>query len=200
MLTKRIFVSVDLPTEVKDYLRSLQKSNIYWIKWMKPQNLHITLSFLGDLIDSKLAELKLILTEIAAAYHPFKLKFTDFHQERDMLWLLPEENQALSDLQQDLQKKFREQRLGKTERRHYAPHVLIAKSKTGRPMIWRPENFSPQEFEVDRINLYESKLTPDAATHILIQSFALGNPTPTLSPPVSSASGGRIGGDEEGVL
>lgn len=172
---KRIFVSVDLPATVKDYLKSVQKPNIYWIKWPKTQNLHITLSFLGDLTTQKIEDLKQILSEAASAYAPFNLKFSGFHQERDMLWLIPEENDVLSELQKDLQSRLRRVHLGKRERRHYEPHVLIAKSKTGRPMIWKPENFATLEFEVDKINLYKSKLTPGAATHILLQSFALEN-------------------------
>jgi 2'-5' RNA ligase len=171
---KRIFVSIDLPPSIIDYLKTIQNHNVYWIKWMPAKNLHITLNFLGDLGKAEIEDAKQILADTVPYYQPFVLRLSGTRSERDMLWLVPEESDMLRDLQSELKNKLKNSRLGKRERRSYIPHVLLAKSKTGRNMIWQPKQFTPMEFAVDKINLYESRLTPGAATHILIQSFPLG--------------------------
>lgn len=172
-MTKRVFVSVDLPPRVKEYLRSIQNPEIYWIKWMPPANFHITLNFLGDLNDVRIREAEAVLEEISAQSKPFAIRLSRLAASRDMLWLLPDEEPNLVNLQGELKNQLRGARIGKRERRSFQPHVLMARSKTGRNMRQVIDNFAPQEFAVDRINLYESRLTPGAATHILIKSLNL---------------------------
>lgn len=171
---KRIFVSIDLPDFAKSVLSAARREDIRWIKWMKTANLHITLNFLGELRENEILKAEEAISEVVPYHKPFTLKFSHLRGERDMLWLLPEESRELSDLQSELQQKLREARVGKRERREYIPHILLAKSKTGRLMEWQPENFEGFEFEVRDIHLYESQLTPGAATHTLIKSFPLG--------------------------
>ena len=180
-MTARCFVSIDLPKSVKEYLGSLALHDIYWIKWMKPANFHITLNFLGELGPERVAETKEILASISSLHKPFSIRLDRIETELDMLWLMParptggpEKNDALEALLDDLKSQLRSARLGKSERRSYVPHILLGRSKTGRHMRPVIENFEPQEFVADRINLYESELTPGSATHRLIESFPLG--------------------------
>lgn len=170
-MTKRCFVSIDLPPYARDYVASLARRDIYWIKWVKPENFHITLSFLGDLTPERIADTRALLSDISQFYKPFTLKLTELKTNQDMLWLLPEFDRTLDDLADELKAKLRGARIGKRERRSYTPHILLARSKTGRHMQQVIENFQPLEFTVDRINLYKSELTPGAATHTLIESF-----------------------------
>ena len=47
----RVFVSVSLPTEVKDELYKVQKlisPSLAKIKWVPKKNIHLTLKFLGE--------------------------------------------------------------------------------------------------------------------------------------------------------
>lgn len=171
----RCFVSINLPPKIKDYLTRLQRPDIYWIKWMKPGNYHITLNFLGDLNAARINAAREVLTEVSAFHKPFTLNLSRLETSRDMLWLLPDEAPTLTELQDELKDKLHDARIDKRERRSYMPHILLAKSKTGRNMRQVIKNFEPQEFEVDKIHLYESELTPGAATHRLIESFVLGN-------------------------
>lgn len=173
MNKSRIFTSVDLPLVLKSYLKSLQDRRVYWIKWMEPRNFHITLNFLGDLKAFEISAAAEVIEEIAPRFAPLSLRLEKIISERDMLWAVVSSSEILLSLQEELNNSLHHRRLGKTERRRFAPHVLLGKSKTGRRMSWRPSHFTPQDFMVDRINLYESRLTPGAATHILIKSFPL---------------------------
>lgn len=173
MNTKRTFISIDLPVKLKDYLKSLQKKEIRWVRWSEPQNWHITLNFLGNLEPLQITQVMEILQNTALQQKSFELTLETFKGERDMLWLEPSANQTLTDLQNLLKEQLLEQRLMKKERRAYSPHVLLARGYRNRHMTWSPDNFQPQTFFVDKINLYESRLTPGAATHFRLQSYPL---------------------------
>lgn len=172
-MTKRIFVSIDLTSEIKNYLKNLRQSGTNWIKWMKPENLHITLNFLGNLDEREIREAEEILTETAHAFVRFTVKLEGIKSQHDMLWLTPSKTGELAVLQKDLKEKFDQKRLGKREKRQYHPHILVAKSKTGRKFTWQPKTFQPLELPVNKICLYESKLNPQGAIHTLIKSFPL---------------------------
>lgn len=174
-MDKRCFVSIDLPREIREYVGSLARHDIYWIKWIRPGNFHITLNFLGDLKAERIAETRRVLGEVAPLYKSFPLRLDKIETSRDMLWLLPEPNETMEQLQDEIKDKLKSARLGKRERRSYIPHILLARSKTGRHMRPVIENFEPQEFTVDRINLYESELTPGMATHRLLESYKLSS-------------------------
>ncbi|MDP3740703.1 MAG: RNA 2',3'-cyclic phosphodiesterase [bacterium] len=174
-MIKRIFVSIDLPREVREYFIRIQNPGIYWIKWMKSGNLHITLNFLGDLNSPQIENAKQVLLDVANLHSAFELTLDTVKQERDMLWIMPSRSSSVDDIAETLKERLKHARLGKRERRSFNPHVLLGRSKTGRYMKWKPENFKPVTFTVDKINLYESELTPGAATHRLIESFDLGD-------------------------
>jgi len=172
---KRIFTSIELPKQVIIYMQTLQEREIRWIKWMHSDNLHITLNFLGEITGQETDQCKEILRKTAQDSQAFKILLNKIIPKKEMLWVLPEKNNALFDLQNKLKKGFEEQGIGKKEKRRFNPHVLIAKTKNSRDMKWDNKNFLPQEFEVKKICLFESELTPGAATHTLIQSFPLAD-------------------------
>lgn len=174
-MEKRCFVSIDLPVGIKDYLGRLVRRDIYWIKWMNPKNFHITLNFLGDMGADRIGEVRTILAQVSVDYQPFIIKLAEIQPSRDMLWLLPENNETLTRLRDEFKDKLKSARLGKRERQSYVPHILVARSKTGRRMRQVIENFEPKEFTVDKIHLYESELTSEAAIHRLIESFPLSS-------------------------
>ena len=50
--TFRAFVAIDLPESVRSTLRTVQqelKSGKFRIKWVRPEIIHLTLKFLGDI-------------------------------------------------------------------------------------------------------------------------------------------------------
>lgn len=64
----RSFIAIGLPQEVKDALTDIQqklKKTQVDAKWVKPENLHLTLKFLGDINDNQLHNIKIILKEAA---------------------------------------------------------------------------------------------------------------------------------------
>ena len=70
MKSKRLFVSIDLPDSVKETLTKLDP-NLRGIRWLRPEQMHLTLSFLGDVAEETEAKLRETLAAIKVA--PFFL-------------------------------------------------------------------------------------------------------------------------------
>ncbi len=72
MKRRRIFIAINLPEDIKRKLADFRKN---WpelpIRWTKPNNLHITLDFLGYLTDEELAEICKITKEAASKNSSF---------------------------------------------------------------------------------------------------------------------------------
>jgi 2'-5' RNA ligase len=73
----RAFIAIDLSKEIKEYLSFLQaqlkKSNAD-VKWVAPDNLHITLKFLGEINEAHTKQVIGIIKSIASAHTQFHLK------------------------------------------------------------------------------------------------------------------------------
>ncbi|MBL7151251.1 MAG: RNA 2',3'-cyclic phosphodiesterase [Candidatus Omnitrophica bacterium] len=64
----RAFIAIELPKEIKDALSTLQeelKSSGADVKWVAPDNIHLTLKFLGEIDDKKADEVSKIIEEAA---------------------------------------------------------------------------------------------------------------------------------------
>ena len=75
----RLFIAIELPEEVKNYLFELEgnlKSKRFGkINWVFKKNLHITLKFLGEVKEDKVEELKDYLKKIK--FEKFKISLED---------------------------------------------------------------------------------------------------------------------------
>src|SRR3989338_6773478 len=75
----RLFLGIDLPDKIKDYLFNLQSglknSSLAKVAWESKYKFHITLKFLGDVPDEKIINLKNKLKNIKL--NKFKLKLTN---------------------------------------------------------------------------------------------------------------------------
>ena len=72
----RSFIALELSKEIKDELGRLQdelKEAGADVKWVKPENIHLTLKFLGDIDERKLGDIKKTLAEVASKFAPFEV-------------------------------------------------------------------------------------------------------------------------------
>ena len=68
----RLFVGLSLPNEIRLALGHLM-FGLDGVRWVKPENLHLTVRFIGDVSLSDSVDLDLILSAINS--EPFKLQF-----------------------------------------------------------------------------------------------------------------------------
>lgn len=168
----RLFIAIPMPVEVLDRAAAI-RTPLPGARWVPPEQVHLTLHFLGE-VDPPLLE------EIAAAVeHPatpaFPLTtghlgaFPSLRQPR-VLWLGLEESSPLRALHLELGLSLA--RIGlEGDTRAFHPHLTLARLK-GTPtpavaeLIARPPDAPPLTFQVDRVILYESILSPGGATHL----------------------------------
>ncbi|MBI3978822.1 MAG: RNA 2',3'-cyclic phosphodiesterase [Chloroflexi bacterium] len=71
----RAFVAIELPDAVREYLGHLQErlAAAGGVAWVRPEGLHVTLKFLGNVPESRISALSGSLADLAQAHHPCRL-------------------------------------------------------------------------------------------------------------------------------
>jgi 2'-5' RNA ligase len=185
----RIFIAINLPEEIKKELEKFQfKFSELPARWVKPENLHITLAFLGYLTDEELVEVLRITKEVASRHQPFSINLNKIlygppKMPPRMVWVEGEKSKDLANLQIDLEKSLTSS--GKIrfepEERSFTCHITLARIKQ-----WEFRQIEPEErlqidedisfsFEVNSIEVMESQLKRGGAEYTVLESAPLAN-------------------------
>ena len=70
----RLFIAVDIPKELKQKIIDLQPKlkNYVYGNFVKEENTHITMKFLGEVEDSKVDKIKSLCSEASSEFKSFK--------------------------------------------------------------------------------------------------------------------------------
>lgn len=161
----RLFVAIPLPealcTELAGFAGGLDNT-----RWVEPDNMHLTLRFLGEIDGRETADVDAALGAIDAPAFDMELKgLGTFGSGKKVqtLWVGVEAPEPLFRLQTKVEQAA--QRAGQPgERRKFKPHVTIARFK-GPPghklgdFLQRHGLFRSGPIYVDRFRLYSSVLT-----------------------------------------
>ena len=129
----RCFIAIEIPEKIRGAIVSaidgLKKSGAD-VKWVSPENIHITLQFLGDTVETHIPLVKEALNKILLTYSPFYIKITgvgcfpDTRRPR-VIWVGTEESQPVINLHRDIAKGMAG--LGyREEERNFTPHLTSA--------------------------------------------------------------------------
>ncbi len=166
----RTFIAVEMPNDVKkvigNYIDSIQGS-FKGVKWILPQNLHLTIKFLGDVKESDLKNLSDCVAKVSSDFNPFIMGLSDigFFPSRNnlrVIWIGADGGaDNLLDLFHELEHCL--EKLGfDREARTFSPHLTVGRVKRHKK-INMPENmpeFKTIDFEVKSIAVIKSTLTP----------------------------------------
>ena len=180
----RIFIAINLPENIKKKLFEYQKK---WpelpVHWTKPENLHITLAFLGYLKDEELVEICKITKEVASRNTSFEVRLNKISygppqlrsgQAPRMIWAAGEKSEEFTALKNDLDKL-----LASSEGRQFSSHITLGRI---RQWEWRwiePEDRPEVEeeinlqFPVNSIEIMESVLKRGGPKYNIIESINL---------------------------
>ncbi len=173
----RTFIAIDLPDAVRQNIAALQeelKRDREKISWTKPENIHLTLKFLGDTDESKIDDIANIISGIASEYPAFRLNVSDlgvfpnFRRPR-VLWVgLPNPPAALLEIAEKIESGLAEMGFAK-EARPFSPHLTIGRVKAplSDRFIKRLKNhaFAGGLFDVKEILIIKSDLHPQGAIY-----------------------------------
>lgn len=193
---RRVFIAINLPEAAKKELHNLEKETQGLfpeevrgvVKWIKKDNLHITLLFIGSVRDEEIPEICQIVKEIVQTQKPFSLKFKrvcygppDKIPPR-LIWLELEKNIEAAEIAEKLKQTMSEKGiLRRFENRQFSPHITL-----GRIKAWQWKRIEPEErpeiekeislnFEVSSIEVMESALKRTGAEYTILvsASFAI---------------------------
>ena len=178
----RLFVAVPLPTDVQQSLGRLQ-GGIPGARWTRPENMHLTLRFLGDVSERDAHHVDDALDAIDEGAFEMALSGVGVFESRHgprALWIGVEPNPPLMHLQDKVERAI--QMLGyPPEPRKFTPHITLArfKSRPGRKIgdfIEAHGLYRTGHFAVESFTLFQS-LTGNEAPHYipLAEYDLLGN-------------------------
>lgn len=154
------------------------------LRWARPENVHLTLKFLGDIREEALEDLRALLGEACAGRRSFDVgllglgAFPSARHAR-ILWAgVGAGSEELRSLAADLDAAFAP--LGfEREKRSYNPHLTLGRIR-GRPASLDLSSPETRElrFRAQRVELVKSTLTSEGAVYKTIETFALGRFAP----------------------
>jgi 2'-5' RNA ligase len=179
----RLFTALDLTPEVvaniEELLRKLKPRAK--INWSRPENLHVTLKFIGEYPAERLSELKKALAGVprtgAIQVKLHKQGFFPNPHSPHNFWCGIEAPglEALAEANQAAAEKAGVQR----EDRKFSPHLTLARIKDRVPIQPLRETIAALpslefgEFEARSFYLYESKLQPGGSVYTKLSEFPL---------------------------
>lgn len=184
----RIFIALDIPAEIRARIQEfLERARPYAAeaRWARPEGLHVTLKFVGEVSDAKVHEIRTALASVKA--EPFAVKFSragffPAPKSPRVFWIGVEGGEALTGLATAIDNATH--KLGVTkEARPFNAHLTLARSGSGpgSGQVLRPlQHLVQTEADLDfgtmtarEFFLYRSELQRGGAKYSKLERFAL---------------------------
>ena len=181
----RTFISIPVPNSVKNVkqmLTSTCEDEKVVIRWVKHNNLHITLQFLGFTPEKDIPEVKEVLSEIIKSQKAFDLTISNTgkfpnNDKPSVLYLGVDGNlKSLNILVNKIKEEVSLIGYGSDEK-EYIPHVTVGK-------INYPQKFNPDlstflnssydkiDFTVDKIQFISSETLSEGVIYSILNTFS----------------------------
>ena len=181
----RTFISIPVPNSVKNVKQMLTSTCVdekVVIRWVKHNNLHITLQFLGFTPEKDIPEIKEVLSKITKSQKAFDLTISNTgkfpnNDKPSVLYLGVDGNlKSLNILVNKIKEEVSLIGYGSDEK-EYTPHVTVGK-------INYPQKFNPDlstflnssydkiDFTVDKIQFISSETLSEGVIYSILNTFS----------------------------
>jgi len=184
--TIRTFIAVELPEKIIYTIGTVQeeiKSYGLKIRWVRPENIHLTLKFLGDIQEADTEKVARAISESVTDHSAISLAvkgigvFPGIKKPR-VLWMgISKQLDLLTALQQTLDEKLEAMGFPK-EKRLFKGHLTLGRikskidPKTLYDVLKKFIQFESEPFFADKIILYKSDLKPKGLVYTkLIEAY-----------------------------
>jgi 2'-5' RNA ligase len=185
--TIRSFIAFELPENIISSIRKVQenmKAYGFDMRWVRPENIHLTLKFLGNIDQADVPKIGKLLDESAEGYPPMRLTakgigvFPGIKRPR-VLWMgLKGQTDSLIGLQKTIDEKLGAIGLPR-ESRSFKGHLTLARVKGSVDSnrlcdaIKELGGFESEPFDADKIVLFKSELKPGGSVYTKLLSISL---------------------------
>lgn len=186
----RVFIAIDIDDKIRKAIVDLQKLIASKVdvkkgdlKWVEPNNIHLTLKFLGEISDEQLEEVKEITKTVAQAHQKFNLEIESVGsfggRSAKVVWVgAGKGTDALLALQKNLDDLLAQAGYPREER-EFSAHLTLC--RVNHPMAGIKMSEAIAQFShlklgsiaADAIYVYQSQLTPAGLNYTLLSDFKL---------------------------
>jgi len=184
----RSFLAIEIPKPILKKIEEIQgdfRSTHADVRWVSPEKIHLTLKFFGNIEESRIDPIFKSIEEPIRNTPPFSLKvhgvgaFPNMKNPR-VIWMgLVEGEEVLISLQKQIEAQL--EKIGfQPEDRPFHPHLTLGRMKSSRgkeELVGRMEKHREEEFgdfQVERMILFKSDLTPSGPIYTLLKELKLG--------------------------
>lgn len=179
----RLFVALEIPRAVRDNLATLIKdlrNADPKARWVRPENIHVTLKFIGEVPGEKVQDIRGALSSVHSE-REIELNFRGLGffpnaKRPSVLWAGIDASPNLQSLAGDIESAL--EKLGfPPEKRPFVPHLTIARFQPPRiheqlqPAIAQSSEREFGSLRTGKFRLIESKLKPSGAEYTTLDSF-----------------------------
>ncbi|MCD6463333.1 MAG: RNA 2',3'-cyclic phosphodiesterase [Thermotogae bacterium] len=167
----RTFIGIDVNRRVMELVEELTNSLVrmgFKGNWVKPENVHMTMVFLGELAEKKVEEIAQHLSKRLRGFPSFSfmVKGMGYFKGKNgmprVLWLGVEAPEALYKLYDEIVAELKQHSVTFDENK-FKPHITLCRLKWV-PQYWEKllndVNFEDEIVVVDDVKIYSSILTP----------------------------------------
>jgi 2'-5' RNA ligase len=186
----RCFIAIDIDEEIRNALGGLQRKlrdgidvKKGDINWVNPDNIHLTLKFLGEIKDEKSAEVCNIVKDAAGRHKSFELDIESVGHfggaSPRVLWVgMGKGQEKLLELQKDIEESLALAGWPE-ETREFSGHLTLCRirnSKAGMKLAQLSEDY--KDFKVgtisaDSVRVYQSELKPAGPVYTVLGNYKL---------------------------
>ena len=186
MATLRVFICIELPEQIREHIAELQgqlKPLGNGVSWTRPEGIHLTLKFLGDVESDQINAIAEAVELASRVGGPFPVTvsgtggFPSLIRPR-VLWVgITERSGRLGQIQSQIDRELA--RLGyPREQRRFLPHLTLGRVKAPDSvkeicMEMQRRGFAPMTYSVHGIIVMRSDLKPDGAIYTPLKTLEL---------------------------
>jgi 2'-5' RNA ligase len=177
-----IAIDINVTPNVLNLLQDITNSNAD-VKLVEPQNIHITIKFLGDVQEDNIDDIEQIMKDSVKEIEPFTLKLSGtgvFPNQNyiRVVWIGIKDAEIIETISRSIDERLSQ--LGfKREKRGFSAHLTIGRVKTAKNkqlLLKAIESYKDFEFstqEVNSIKLKKSDLTPKGPIYTTLREVKL---------------------------
>jgi len=184
----RLFTAIEIPQELAPRLEML-RGRLSGARWIKPENYHLTLRFVGDIDEPDADDFVEALSEVFV--EPFSLRLSGVGsfggRKPRALWAGVEDCEPLMRLQRAHERAARQSGLP-PETRNFAPHVTLARLRGAEPgavanYLSAVGGFQTEAFSVEEFVLMSAREGSGGGPYVVEARFPLISPSARKAPP-----------------
>ena len=186
----RVFIAVDIDDVSMAAVEKLQKKlkeaagGLRAVTWVRPEAMHLTLKFLGEIDDQKVVEVCNIVKAAAAENESFELDVEGVGsfggRSARVLWIgTGRGNDKLTGLAEDIEQRLEDAGFP-PEGRKFTGHLTLCRIKNAEvgfilaQTVDEFKDFRAGTVFIDAVTVYQSQLTPEGAVYMALGRFQLG--------------------------